>query len=398
MGSFTDDPNTIAKECVVMFKHLGATVSDIRGMGIQVSKLSKDERASSSSTKTIHDFMKPFTTTTSNLNKCKEQQEAVTSGLQSSSCFPTVTKLPSGSDVTSDGVTKLDDGECRRESPMPINHSHPGIGTPSILRVSDTVSIETNSEAQGQELTEVTLAEKTHKDPEVVLTNDNDEFNLVLSDEELDVPALDVCQQNTKHELHAPTCNTTHQGPNEDRVTPLVDNTADSKADFPPLPVFPIFTPPRSSSTSSPSRRNHSKVSPARSSRGSLAGLAQGSPARSNKSSPGRFNKSSPGPSSKTSSRRSPVRPSAQRSLHTVFQSPRSNDVVTSMSLPSPSQIDPAVFEALPDEIQKDIENSYQQKNQRFTLRSSGSANVATQDEVQVNCPLNDARFSLHMS
>ncbi len=42
----TDDQNIIAKECVVLLKGLCITASDIRGMGIQVSKLVKDDSRS----------------------------------------------------------------------------------------------------------------------------------------------------------------------------------------------------------------------------------------------------------------------------------------------------------------------------------------------------------------
>ncbi|XP_078373550.1 DNA repair protein REV1-like isoform X2 [Oculina patagonica] len=50
----------------------------------------------------------------------------------------------------------------------------------------------------------------------------------------------------------------------------------------------------------------------------------------------------------------------------------RLGDLGESLYLPSPSQIDPAVFEALPEDIRRSIEKSYAARNQRISLNRTG--------------------------
>lgn len=51
-------------------------------------------------------------------------------------------------------------------------------------------------------------------------------------------------------------------------------------------------------------------------------------------------------------------------------------DLGESLYLPSPSQIDPAVFEALPEDIRRSIEKSYAARNQRISLNRTGKQAV----------------------
>lgn len=55
----------------------------------------------------------------------------------------------------------------------------------------------------------------------------------------------------------------------------------------------------------------------------------------------------------------------------------RLGDLGESLYLPSPSQIDPAVFEALPEDIRRSIEKSYAARNQRISLNRTGKQEVS---------------------
>ena len=70
------------------------------------------------------------------------------------------------------------------------------------------------------------------------------------------------------------------------------------------------------------------------------------------------------------SPKKSPAKLSSQRNLHPSFQNLKGPEVIETLALPSPSQIDPAVFAVLPEEVKKDIEISYQQRNQKFQMRA----------------------------
>lgn len=60
---------------------------------------------------------------------------------------------------------------------------------------------------------------------------------------------------------------------------------------------------------------------------------------------------------------------------------------MNTLALPSPSQIDPTVFAVLPEEIKKDIEISYQQRNQRFGKRAADRLFGVTEDRMtKVTC------------
>ena len=52
-------------------------------------------------------------------------------------------------------------------------------------------------------------------------------------------------------------------------------------------------------------------------------------------------------------------------------------DLGESLYLPSPSQIDPAVFKALPEDIRRSIEKSYAARNQRISLNRTGRQEVS---------------------
>ena len=351
VASFTDDPTAITKECVAMLKHLAVTVSDIRGMGIQINKLSTDNRLSSSS-KTLHDFMKPSAKTARKLptvsdenadvctsvDRCKDLETVVSSGFQGRPCTSrTLAEVPTDSDEASDVIPKHDGRMCRSETV-----DYPLIDVPS---------------------SGFLMPENLGENHDVgTVENDND-FSLVLSELDLNEPALHACQRITEHKLDAPACDAGQQNRKQDSVAGCETSSSVKKTDFPALPVFPIFSPVRTTPK-------------------------KGSPARSKKRSPA----CSPGRAGKRSPGRSPVRPTSQRSLLGIFQSPAGRDVATSLSLPSPSQIDPAVFEALPDEIKKDIEMSYQQRNQKFTLGGDGAGggDVGEAGEVQVTMAITE--------
>lgn len=66
----------------------------------------------------------------------------------------------------------------------------------------------------------------------------------------------------------------------------------------------------------------------------------------------------------------------AQRTRHPESEK-RLGDLGESLYLPSPSQIDPAVFEALPEDIRRSIEKSYAARNQRISLNRTGNQEVS---------------------
>ena len=55
----------------------------------------------------------------------------------------------------------------------------------------------------------------------------------------------------------------------------------------------------------------------------------------------------------------------------------RLGDLGENLYLPSPSQIDPAVFEALPEDIRRSIEKSYAARNQKISLNRTGRKEVS---------------------
>lgn len=56
----------------------------------------------------------------------------------------------------------------------------------------------------------------------------------------------------------------------------------------------------------------------------------------------------------------------------------RLGDLGENLYLPSPSQIDPAVFEALPEDIRNSIEKSYAARNQKISLNRTGKQEVGS--------------------
>lgn len=64
LPTVTDDAQVIAKQCHALLKQLTVTPEDMRGMGIQVSKLSdKGVNTSNKNSRSLFDFMKPQKTT-----------------------------------------------------------------------------------------------------------------------------------------------------------------------------------------------------------------------------------------------------------------------------------------------------------------------------------------------
>jgi len=61
----------------------------------------------------------------------------------------------------------------------------------------------------------------------------------------------------------------------------------------------------------------------------------------------------------------------------------RLGDLGESLYLPSPSQIDPAVFEALPEDIRRSIEKSYAARNQKISLNRTGRQEEEEENEPQ---------------
>ena len=62
LPTVTDDAQVIAKQCHALLKQLSVTPEDVRGMGIQVSKLTvKNATASAKNSRSLFDFMKPQT-------------------------------------------------------------------------------------------------------------------------------------------------------------------------------------------------------------------------------------------------------------------------------------------------------------------------------------------------
>lgn len=66
----------------------------------------------------------------------------------------------------------------------------------------------------------------------------------------------------------------------------------------------------------------------------------------------------------------------AQQNRHSESEK-RLGDLGENLYLPSPSQIDPAVFEALPEDIRRSIEKSYAARNQRILLNRTGKQEVS---------------------
>lgn len=66
----------------------------------------------------------------------------------------------------------------------------------------------------------------------------------------------------------------------------------------------------------------------------------------------------------------------AQQNQHSESEK-RLGDLGEHLCLPSPSQIDPAVFEALPEEIRNSIEKSYAARNQRISLNRTAKHEVS---------------------
>lgn len=66
----------------------------------------------------------------------------------------------------------------------------------------------------------------------------------------------------------------------------------------------------------------------------------------------------------------------AQQNRHSESEK-RLGDLGESLYLPSPSQIDPAVFEALPEDIRRSIEKSYAARNQKISLNRTGRQEVS---------------------
>ena len=60
--------------------------------------------------------------------------------------------------------------------------------------------------------------------------------------------------------------------------------------------------------------------------------------------------------------------PQKTQQIRNCSSEKRLGDLGESLYLPSPSQIDPSVFEALPEDIRRSIEKSYAAKNQRILL------------------------------
>ena len=181
ISSFTDDPSLIAKHCIVMLKQLGVPVSDIRGMGIQISKLSEDNRKSSSMSKTLHNFVKP---------------------LQVSS-NETTGKTSEISDTGYEGVNR-----------------------------------DKNVEGGSGSVTQVEACD--------VVEND-EEFKLVLSDDEKDEVALAPEVQDRKNSTNITSTPSNCGKKNEQDAVCDEKKSSSSQEDFPPLPVFPIFSPKRRS-------------------------------------------------------------------------------------------------------------------------------------------------------
>lgn len=66
--SVTDDAQVISKQCHALLKQLNVTPEDMRGMGIQVSKLDdKNSNTDSKNSRSLFDFMKPKVTSTEDI-------------------------------------------------------------------------------------------------------------------------------------------------------------------------------------------------------------------------------------------------------------------------------------------------------------------------------------------
>jgi len=69
LPTVTDEAQVIAKQCHALLKQLSVTPEDVRGMGIQVSKLTvKNASASARNSRSLFDFMKPQTSGNESVN------------------------------------------------------------------------------------------------------------------------------------------------------------------------------------------------------------------------------------------------------------------------------------------------------------------------------------------
>ena len=187
MNSFTDDPSVIAKECIAMLKHLSVPPWDIRGMGIQIGKLSDDNRKTSSS-KTLHSFMKP------------------------------IKRSPN------DGVI-LGREQNRVENNENVNHK--------TLKVGEVASETHQKQALDGESSKLTSFGTSHHVDENV-----DEFKLVLSDDEEET-SCNPQELSKTNDMPATSCNKERDS--------ICNERSSSRQDFPPLPMFPIFSPRKTS-------------------------------------------------------------------------------------------------------------------------------------------------------
>ena len=173
LNSVTNNPSVIARECISMLRQLSVTVSDIRGMGIQISKLS--DHREKTSMKTLDSFVKPA--------------------------------MPSNQAPSDVEKNKKLDFESRVSGQI----------------VSETDQ-KNNSDDKSSKL-------RSTKAPQMDVS---DEFKLVLSDEEADYscdPMEETKPSSRKHEAISVASSSAGQ-------------------EFPPLPVFPIFSPNGSSPSS----------------------------------------------------------------------------------------------------------------------------------------------------
>ena len=192
MNSLTDDASVIARECIAMLKQLSQPVSDIRGMGIQICKLSDDNRKVPSS-KTLHSFLKPIKTNETG----KDLGEILAKG----------EKL-----IESDG--NLD----RRR-----------------LEIGEVENKTEQKENFGGESSKMASCSTSHHVDEYP-----DEFKLVLSEDEDEASCYP--QDGSKTNMSAASCSK--------QRSQTCDGTPSTRQNLPPLPTFPMFSPKRTSPSS----------------------------------------------------------------------------------------------------------------------------------------------------
>ena len=194
MNTFTDDPSVIAKECISMLKQLSQPASDIRGMGIQMNKLSDDGKKTSSS-KTLHRFMKPVKTNEVGKDSCE--------------------------------VLPKEDNRIERDRNLDCK-------TLDVGEASYETEQKHNLEGESSKMAPFEICNQ--------VSENLDEFKLVLSDEEDE----DFCHpQDIRKTRSLSDASSSKEQPQ------TRDSTSCSGQDFPPLPTFPIFSPKRTS----PSKR-----------------------------------------------------------------------------------------------------------------------------------------------